>query len=116
MSHNALTIRAATARDDDALARLSAREAGWHLGGLALLAEANGTVIAAIGLTSGTVLADPIEPDAAAIRSLRQRRSRLLAHSSELGAARPARWLASTQDTTDDADSETLTIRVPRPR
>ena len=101
MSHDALTIRAATARDDDALARLSAREAGWHLGGLALVAEANGAVVAAIGLASGTVLADPIDPNAAAIRSLRQRRYLILRQRGDVGAAQTLlRRLASSQNNT----------------
>ncbi len=101
MSHDALTIRAATARDHDALARLSARDARWHLGGLALLAEANGAVVAAIGLTSGTVLADPIDPDAGAIRSLRQSRYRILRQSGDVGAAQTLlRRIASSQDNT----------------
>jgi hypothetical protein len=130
MSHPALTIRAATARDGDALARLSAREAGWHLGGLALLAEANGAVVAAIGLTSGTVLADPIDPNAAAIRSLRQHRSRILLLSGDVGAAQtlaPTACLFSRQHDDDrgglkmstvtdtvrhGVDTEKLTIRV----
>ena len=86
MSHHALSIRAATARDHDALARLSPRDTGRHLGGLALLAEANGAVVAAIGLTSGTVMADPINPNAAAIHSLRHRRYRILRQSGDVGA------------------------------
>ncbi len=86
MSHHALTIRAATARDHDALARLSASETGRHLGGWSLLAEANGTVVAAIGLTSGTVLAEPANPNVRAIHSLRHRRDRILRQGGDVGA------------------------------
>ncbi len=84
--------RAATARDHDALARLSAGDARWHLGGLALLTEANGAVVAAIGLTSGTVLADPIDPNAGAIRSL----GRAATGSSGKAATSERRGLAPT--------------------
>jgi hypothetical protein len=97
---------------------------------LALLAEANGAVVAAIGLTSGTVLADPIEPDAGAIHSLRQRRHRILRQSGDVGAAQTLlRRLVSCQDNYHDdrgglkmstvadtihhgVDAEKLTIRV----
>jgi hypothetical protein len=85
MSHHALTIRAATSRDHGALARLRPRDTGRHLGGTALLAEADGNVIAAIGLTSGTVLADPANPNRAAIHSLRARRYRLLRQGADVG-------------------------------
>jgi hypothetical protein len=86
MNSHQLTIRAATARDHDALARLSARDTGRHLGGLALLAETNGNVVAAIGLSSGTVLADPINPNTGAIHSLRSRRYRILRQGGDVGA------------------------------
>ena len=87
MSHHALTIRAATSRDHGALARLRPRDTGRHLGGTALLAEAGGTVVAAIGLTSGTVLADPANPNTVAIHSLRHRRYRILRQSGDVGAS-----------------------------
>jgi hypothetical protein len=106
MSDHALTIRAATARDDDAVARLSAHEAGWHLGGAALLAEANGAVVAAIGLTSGCVLADPTTPDAAAIHSLRQHRYRILRQTGDAGAAQTLlRRLPSSHDDTTTTEN-----------
>src|SRR5262249_52365410 len=88
MSHHAMTIRAATARDHKALGRLRPRDAGRHLGGTALLAETHGTVVAAIGLTSGTVLADPARPNPAAIHSPKDRRYLILRQGADVGEFR----------------------------
>ncbi len=106
MSHHTLTIRAATARDDAALARLSAREAGWHLGGLALLAEANGAVVAANRAHQRVcVLADPIQPDAVAICSPRWRRCRIPRQTRDVRTEQTLlRRLASSQDNTTTTD------------
>jgi len=74
MSDHALTIRAATPRDTDALLRLAWLDNRPRLAGRALLAERGGVAIAALALTSGSVLADPSYPTAAAVRALRLRR------------------------------------------
>jgi hypothetical protein len=84
MSHHVLTIRAATARDHDALTCLVPRGGARSLGGRALLAECDGTVVAAIGLSSGAVVADPMRPHAAAIHSLRYRRYRILRQGGDV--------------------------------
>jgi hypothetical protein len=84
MSHQALTIRAATAHDHDALTCLVPRGGARSLGGRALLAECDGSVVAAIGLSSGAVVADPARPHAAAIHSLRDRRYRILRQGGDV--------------------------------
>jgi hypothetical protein len=84
MPHPALTIRAATARDDDALSRLAWLDARPRPTGPALLAERAGTAIAAVALTSGAVVADPSYPTAAAVRQLRRRRYQVLRQGGDM--------------------------------
>jgi hypothetical protein len=91
MTDYAMTIRAATPFDDDALAALTALDDGRRPSGRALVAEADGTPIAAIALTSGAVLAAAGNPNMQAIRALRYRRYRLLRQGGDLVPA----WLQS---------------------
>lgn len=53
-----------------------------------LLAEREGVPIAAIGLTTGAVVADPFTPTADAVSSLRERRYRLLRQGGDVGGRR----------------------------
>jgi hypothetical protein len=80
------TIRAASSLEAHALASrgLDSRP---RLGGGALLAERDGVAVAAVALTSGSVLADPSLPTAEAVRLLRLRRYQLLRQGSDAGPA-----------------------------
>jgi hypothetical protein len=89
MSSPALTIRPATARDDDALSRLAWLDARPRPSGAALIAERAGVAIAAVSLSSGAVVADPSYPTAAAVRQLRFRRYRLLRQGGDMAALTP---------------------------
>jgi hypothetical protein len=81
----ALTIRAATRHDDDALSRLAWLDARPRPTGRVLLAERDDVAIAAVALTSGAVVADPSHPTAAAVRQLRYRRYQLLRQGGDVG-------------------------------
>jgi hypothetical protein len=58
------------------------------LPGTALLAEHDGAPLAAIGLTSGTVLADPANTGLDVVRALRLTRYRIMRQGGHTGAAR----------------------------
>jgi hypothetical protein len=59
MLDHALTIRAATPGDADALRWLAALDSRPRISGYVLLAERDGVAVAAIALASGAVVADP---------------------------------------------------------
>lgn len=88
MKEQALTIRVATSRDARALARLAGFDSRRPLRGRALLAEHDGVVTAAIALTSGSIVRDPFQPAAEAVRQLRFRRYQLLRQGGDSGPAR----------------------------
>jgi hypothetical protein len=87
MIDHGLTIRAATPSDANALERLARLDSRPRLGGRALLAERDGVAIAAVALTSGSVVADPFHPAADAVRLLRFRRYQLLRQGGDSGPA-----------------------------
>src|SRR5947209_2061294 len=91
MTDVAIITRAATRDDDQALAQLATLHDRHRPSGQLLVAEANGTVIAAITLTSGAVLAAPACLNTHAIHALRHRRYRLLRQGGDLGPA----WLVA---------------------
>ena len=89
MSKSTVTVRAAGAADSrtvDSLARRAGRSRG--LPGRALLAERNGLPLAAIGLTSGTLLADPTSPRLDVVSALKFTRYRIMRQGGQIGAAR----------------------------
>jgi hypothetical protein len=88
MLDHALTIRAATPGDADALRWLAALDSRPRISGYVLLAERDGVAVAAIALASGAVVADPFNSTAAAVRFLRARRYRLLRQGGDVGAVR----------------------------
>jgi hypothetical protein len=88
MSDHATIIRTATADDDEALTGLALIDRRRHPRDRALLAESDGDVVAAISLSSGAVFADPANPDAEAINSLRFRRYQILRQGGDVGLAR----------------------------
>jgi hypothetical protein len=89
MSDPALTVRVASAGDSRALESL-ARLAGSsrRLPGRTLLAEHDDVPLAAIRLTSGTVLADPRTTTLDIVTALRLTRYRIMRQGGQTGAAR----------------------------
>jgi hypothetical protein len=85
MSISQLTIRATTPIDDAKLSRLAVLDSGPRLRGQGLIAERDGEAVAAIALTSGSVVADPFNPTADIVRALRERRYRLLRQGGDTG-------------------------------
>jgi hypothetical protein len=92
-------IRSATRADDAALARLAALSHRERPNGRTLIVEDDASVVAAIAVTSGAVLADPSGDDEQAVQLLRRSRYELLRQGAagparllmrQLGAARPA--------------------------
>ena len=96
MLDHALTIRAAAPRDADTRRRLAALDSRPRPRRPALLAERGGVPIAAIALTSGSVVADPFNPSADAVGELRRCGYRLLRQGGDVAPLRsPLRRLAS---------------------
>jgi hypothetical protein len=87
-SDRPLTIRMATPEDAGALRRLAELDSAAPLDGPVLLAEMDGTAIAAAALEGGRVIADPFEPSAYAVRMLTVRRYQLMRQGRDGGAVR----------------------------
>lgn len=85
MNNHGLTVRAATPQDCDALARLAGLNCRPQLRGPALLAERDAVAIAAIALTSGSVVTDPVQATADTQRLLRRRRYGLMRQGGDVG-------------------------------
>lgn len=90
MINPALTIRMASPHDSRALEWLDryAERRSWPSAGPALLAERDGAPVAAIVLTSGTVLADPLTATHENLRALRFARYRLMRQGGQIDAPR----------------------------
>jgi hypothetical protein len=71
-----LTLRGATAADDAGLARLAALDSSRVPAGELLVAELDGTLVAAMSIDTGAVIGDPFEHTAAIVESLRIRAGR----------------------------------------
>jgi hypothetical protein len=71
-----LTLRGATAADDAGLARLAALDSSRMPAGELLVAELDGTLVAAMSIDTGAVIGDPFEHTAAIVESLRIRAGR----------------------------------------
>jgi hypothetical protein len=82
-----LTIRAARQYELDVLSRLAGRDGRHSYRGHALLAERDGIAIAAIALTSGSVLTDRRHATGDAVRLLRLRRYKLLRQGGDVAPA-----------------------------
>ena len=82
-----LTIRAARQYELDVLSRLAGRDGRHRHRGQALLAERDGIAIAAIALTSGSVLTDRRHATGDAVRLLRLRRYQILRQGGDVGPA-----------------------------
>jgi len=89
MSDTAITVRAAGPGDSSTLeflGRLTGRPPS--LTDTTLLAERDRVPLAAIALTSGTVLADPSNATPDVVRTLRLSRYRIVRQGGQTGAAR----------------------------
>jgi hypothetical protein len=70
-----LTLRSATVADEAALARLAALDSSRVPSGELLVAELDGTLVAAVSVDTRAAIADPFEHTAAIVESLRLRAS-----------------------------------------
>ncbi len=80
----ALTIRSATQADSVALRRLAQLDSAPSLVGEVLVAESGGEAVAAIGITSGLVIADPFRRTAEISSLLVTRRRDLAGPEAEV--------------------------------
>jgi hypothetical protein len=88
MSNRTLTIRATTASDRDALSNLITLGSRRYVPrGNGLIAELDGTAVAAISLTSGAVAADPDRVQPRTVHALRRWRYEILRQSGNVGRA-----------------------------
>jgi hypothetical protein len=87
MRSDAMTIRAATSADTDAVRRLAASTSRPRPRGPLLVAEHDGDMLAAIAVSSGAVITDPGRPAADVVRDLRRRRYQLLRQNGGVGEA-----------------------------
>jgi hypothetical protein len=83
-----LTIRLAAARDADVVRRLAALDSVAPLAGRVLLAESDGTAVAALSLETGGVAADPFQPTEGAVRMLSLRRYQLMRQGADVAPTR----------------------------
>jgi hypothetical protein len=74
---SALVIRIGVAGDETKLRRLAHMDSARSLSGQTLLAEQGGSVVAALSLADGTVIADPFVASADAVEMLRVRAAQL---------------------------------------
>ncbi len=74
---SALVIRLAVAADETKLRRLAHLDSARPLSGQTLLAEQGGSVVAALSLDDGAVIADPFTASADAVAMLRVRSAQL---------------------------------------
>lgn len=89
MSKHAVSIRTSNPTDTDVLANFATLGARPYVpGARGLVAEVDGTPIAAISLTSGAVAADPERAHSGVVDSLRYRRYQILRQGGDLGRAR----------------------------
>jgi hypothetical protein len=89
MSDHATTVRVASQGDSHTLDLLVwPTRCSRSLAGTTLLAERDGVPLAAINLTSGTVLADPYHTTPDIVKALRFTRYRIMRQGGQTGAAR----------------------------
>jgi hypothetical protein len=72
-----ITIRAAAVRDASAIARLAVLDGHRLPAGEQLVAEADGRILAAVEVASGTTVADPFQPTAGVARLVALRAKQL---------------------------------------
>ena len=92
-----LLVRLAGDADAMLLRRLAALDSSTALAGDVLVAEVDGTAVAAMSMTDGRVVADPFRHTAGVVDVLRVRAAALGADVSRAGASRRTRRLAPAQ-------------------
>ncbi len=105
MSHHDLIIRATTPSDRHLLTHLVTLGSRPYVpGSNGLIAEVDGTAVAAIALTSGAVAADLERSHPHTVKSLRYRRYQILRQGGDTGRARNVlRRLAPTRRAQESA-------------
>jgi hypothetical protein len=88
MNIDSLTIRMARQEDTPALRRLAELDSAVPLRGAVMLAELDGTSLAAISLETGEVTANPFERTAAIVSHLRMRRYQVMRQGGDVAPAR----------------------------
>jgi hypothetical protein len=88
MNDQQLTIRIAREQDAAALVRLAELDCAAPLTGRVLLAEVDLQPLAAVGLESGAVVADPFRRSADAVRMLKLRRYQNVRQAGDVAPAR----------------------------
>lgn len=78
MYHGPLTVRLAHSGDAAAIARLVEMEESQPLRGESLVAELDGSIVAALSLHDGQVVADLFRPTAGIVRTLRHWQAELV--------------------------------------
>jgi hypothetical protein len=95
---NAITIRLSTEADKKRVLELAELDGHRAPAGEALLAEADGRLVAAVGVADGVAVADPFLPTANVLELLRlraeQERERTLGRAPLLGRLMPVRQRA----------------------
>jgi hypothetical protein len=91
MPDQIMTMRMAAPSDAAMLRTLARLDSARPLTGRVLLAELDGTPVAAISLHAGAVVADPFQRTAEAVRLLKLRRSQLVFRNADVTAARASR-------------------------
>ena len=87
-----LTIRVARPADEWAVARLAALDSTAKPAGDVLLAEVDGTPVAALSVTDGQAVADPFHPSAEAVALLRLRARQTVGAHRGMPARRRLVW------------------------
>ena len=95
MTPQAITIRPQEDRDQADLKRLEAVEESHPLAAPVLVAEANGTLIAAVSIPDGCSIADPFRRSLEAVELLQLRVSQLPRRRRERRLRRPRRARAA---------------------
>jgi hypothetical protein len=88
MTIDSLTIRIAASGDASALRRLAEVDSTVPLTGNVMLAELDGTCLAAISLETGEVNANPFKRTAAIVSHLRMRRYQVMRQGGDVAPAR----------------------------
>ena len=115
MSATSVTIRAITPTDHNTLAYLTGSMSRHRRPSLSLLAEVDGTPVAAISLTTGAITAKPRGAPPEIIRALRYRRYEILRQGGDVGTAATLLRRFAHVRVDDNAEPERQESRFRRP-